>query len=84
MQRALDAAARARGEIPPSQQSMAEENIPGYIGPDHPHYDAIIEANKGRFSEYFDNPDNIGSSLTAAEHKKSVMDWINTYDPKSV
>ena len=84
VQRALDAAARARGEIPPSQQSISEENVPGYISPEDPHYEAIIEQNRQRFGEYFDNPDNIGSSLTAAEHKKSVTDWILTYDPKSV
>jgi hypothetical protein len=84
LQRAVDAAARARGEIiPPSKQQMSEENIPGYISPDDPQYEAHIEANKARFSDYFDNPENIGSSLTAAEHKKSVMDWILTYDPRS-
>ena len=85
LQRAANAAARARGEVEPfSAQQPSEEDIPGYIGPEHPHYDEIIEANKARFSEYFDNPDNIGSSMTAAEHKASIVSWINTYDPKSV
>ena len=63
---------------------MSEENIPGYISPDDPNYDPHIEANRQRFGEYFDNPENIGSALTAAEHKKSVTDWILTYDPKNV
>ena len=85
LQRAANAAARARGEVEPfSAQQPSEENIPGYIGPEHPQYDEIIEANKARFSEHFDNPDNIGSSMTAAEHKKSVTDWITTFDPKNV
>jgi len=84
LQRAIDAQARARGEVPPSQQSVSEENIPGYVPPDDPNYDAIIDANRARFSEYFDNPENIGSQNTAAEHKKAVMDWITTYDSKSV
>ena len=85
LQRAANAAARVRGEAEPfSAQQPSEENIPGYIGPEHPHYDAIIDANKDRFSDYFDDPNNIGSSMTAAEHKKSVTDWITTFDPKNV
>jgi hypothetical protein len=85
LQRAIDAQARARGEVPPSQQQTSQE-LPEslYIAPDHPQYEQIIEANKARFSEYFDDPTRIGDQLTAAEHKKAVTDWILTYDPKQV
>ena len=71
LQRAADAAARARGEIPPSQQQASEENIPGYVAPDDPNYDAIIEANKGRFSEYFDDPERTGNSASWQDHKQA-------------
>src|SRR6478672_3218359 len=64
LQRAADAAARARGEIPPSQQQQAPQQIPGYIEADDPNYDAIIEANKQRFSDYFDNPERTGTSAS--------------------
>jgi hypothetical protein len=83
LQRAIDAQARARGEVPPSQQQSTEA-IPGYIPPDDPNYEQHIEANRIRFGEYFDNPANIGDQLSAYEHKKAVTDWITTYDPKSV
>ena len=85
LQRTVDQEARARGEVPaPPQPSFSEENIPGYVSPEDPNYEAIIEANRVRFGEYFDNPENIGNQNTAAEHKKAVMDWITTFDPKSV
>jgi hypothetical protein len=81
LQRALDAQARARGEVPPSQQQAPQERS-GYIAPDAPHYDEHMAAAQERFSRYFDDPNNIGDQNTAAEHKKAVTDWLTTYDPR--
>ena len=82
LQRAIDARAWARGEMPESQQ-QTPQSIPGYVQPDAPDYAEHFEAAKLRFSQYFDNPANIGEQNTAAEHKASVLAWLEAYDPRS-
>ena len=79
LQRALDAQARARGEVPPSQQQAPQE-LPGYVAFDDPNYDAHMAAAKERFSRYFDDPNRIGDQNTAAEHKAAVTNWLTSYD----
>ena len=81
LQRAIDAQARARGEVPPSQQ-QAPQDLPGYVAPDAPDYDQHMAAAQERFSRYFDDPTRIGDQNTAAEHKAAVTNWLTTADPR--
>jgi hypothetical protein len=82
IQKASDAAIRARGGEPPSREQPAPTEVPNYVADNDPNYDTHFANAKERFSDYFDRPDNIGSSLTAADHKKSCEDWLTAYDPK--
>ena len=82
VQRAVDAAARARGEVPPSQQQAPQE-IPGYVAPDDPNYDAHMASATERFTAYFDGQQRIGEHNTVKEHKDTITSWLNTFDPQS-
>jgi hypothetical protein len=84
LKRARDAAAIARGETPPSQQQHAPEELPGYVSKDAPDYDEKYAIAKIRFDDYYNNPENIGGSLTAQDHKAQVLGWLTTYDPSDV
>jgi hypothetical protein len=80
LQRAKDAAAIARGETPPSQQQAPTE-LEGYVAPDDPEWDGKFAQAKARFDEYFNDPERIGGSLTAQDHKDQITSWLSTYDP---
>jgi hypothetical protein len=80
LKRAADAARAARGEPPASEQQSPTE-LPGYVSPDAPDWDARFAEAKVRFDEYFDNPERIGGSLTAQDHKAQITEWLQTYDP---
>jgi hypothetical protein len=80
LQRAKDAASVARGETPPSQQPPPTE-LPGYVAPNAPDYDAKFAEAKERFDTYFNDPERIGGSLSAQDHKDQITSWLSIYDP---
>jgi hypothetical protein len=79
LKRAADAAKIARGEDPSPQPAPAE--LPGYVAPDAPDYDQKYAEAKQRFDAYFSDPERIGGSLTAEDHRRTITDWLQTYDP---
>jgi hypothetical protein len=80
LQRARDAAAVARGDVPQSQQPKPTE-VPGYVADDDPNYDTHYAAAKARFDQYYSDPERIGGSLSADDNRRQVLDWLQTYDP---
>jgi hypothetical protein len=82
LKRARDAALRAQG-VEPSQQPAPAE-VPVYVAKDAPDYDQHYEAAKQRFDAYYNDPERIGGSLSADDHRQQVLGWLQTYDPSDV
>jgi hypothetical protein len=79
LKRAADAAKIARGE--PVEQQQAPAELPGYVAPNAPDYDAKFAEAKERFDTYFNDPERIGGSLSAQDHKDQITSWLSIYDP---
>ena len=79
LQRALDASARARGEVPPSQQQAPAE-IPNYVAADAPDYDAHMGSAQGRVNEYFNSRTDIPD---VQAYKDSITKVVTENDPRS-